>query len=78
MIRREQPPPADLADFNEPPPHVHPVIPEDPHLELLQRVTNQLDNLSINLVQGPRMQPQPCNEERMQDPPPPQRPPRRA
>ena len=29
---------------------------EDPHLEMLQRVTNQLDNLSINLVQGPRVQ----------------------
>ena len=29
---------------------------KDPHLEMLQRVTNQLDNLSINLVQGPRVQ----------------------
>ncbi|MCO5595895.1 hypothetical protein L7F22_049946 [Adiantum nelumboides] len=38
-------------------------IPEDPHLELLQRVTNQLDNLSINMVQGVRQQqPQPNNE----------------
>ncbi|MCO5549191.1 hypothetical protein L7F22_002657 [Adiantum nelumboides] len=37
--------------------------PEDPHLELLQRVTNQLDNLSINMVQGVRQQqPQPNNE----------------
>ncbi|MCO5601549.1 hypothetical protein L7F22_055672 [Adiantum nelumboides] len=36
---------------------------EDPHLELLQRVTNQLDNLSINMVQGVRQQqPQPNNE----------------
>ena len=29
---------------------------KDPHLEMLQRVTNKLDNLSINLVQGPRVQ----------------------
>ncbi|MCO5575333.1 hypothetical protein L7F22_029133 [Adiantum nelumboides] len=37
--------------------------PEDPHLELLQRVTNQLDNLSINMVQGVhQQQPQPNNE----------------
>ncbi|MCO5571669.1 hypothetical protein L7F22_025416 [Adiantum nelumboides] len=37
--------------------------PKDPHLELLQRVTNQLDNLSINMVQGVRQQqPQPNNE----------------
>ena len=31
----------------------------DPHVDLLQRVTNQLDDLSINLVQGQRVhQPQ--------------------
>ena len=27
------------------------VLMKDPHMELLQRLTNQLDNLSINLVQ---------------------------
>ena len=27
----------------------------DPHVDLLQRVTNQLDNLSINLMQGGRV-----------------------
>ena len=75
--RREQPPPTATRVFHEQPPPVHPIIPEDPHLELLQRVTNQLDNLSINLVQGRRMQPQPQNEERAQDPPPQRRPPQR-
>ena len=31
----------------------------DPHVDLLQRLTNQLDNVSINLVQGGRVhQPQ--------------------
>ena len=33
-----------------PPPLVIPSISEDPHLELLERVTAQLDDLSINLV----------------------------
>ena len=34
----------------------------DPQVELLQRLTNQLENLSINLVQGPRgQQRQPAN-----------------
>ena len=28
----------------------------DPHLDLLQRVTNQLDNLSINLIHGVQQQ----------------------
>ena len=33
---------------------------EDPHMELLQTVINQLDNLSITLVEGARVhQPQP-------------------
>ena len=75
LLRRELQP---LTNEQSPqPPPAPPVTPEDPHLELLQRVTNQLDNLSINLVQGPRMQPQPRNEERMQDAPPPRRPPAR-
>ena len=46
--------------FNEQPmqqPTVAPPVFEDPHLELLQKVTSQLDDLLINLVQGPRVQP---------------------
>ena len=37
---------------NEQPYLVPTVLPEDTLMELLQRVANQLDNLSINLVQG--------------------------
>ena len=75
MVRREHQP---FIDEQPPqPPPVLPNIPEDPHLELLQKVTNQLEDLSINLVQGPRMQPQPRNEERVQDAQPPRRPPAR-
>ena len=33
--RREQPPPTATGVFHEQPPPVHPIIPEDPHLELL-------------------------------------------
>ena len=55
------------------------VLPEDPHMELLQRVTNQLDNLSINLVQGARVhQPQYQNGEGMPNGPRQQRQPRRS
>ena len=46
--------------FNEQPmqqPIVAPPISEDSHLELLHKVNAQLDDLSINLVQGPRVQP---------------------
>ena len=43
----------------------------------IQTVTAQLDDLSINLVQGPRAQPLPHNEERMQETQPVQRPPPR-
>ena len=53
--------------FNEQPtqpPPVSPPVFEDPHLELLQKVTTQLDDLSINLVQGPRAQPPPHHEAR--------------
>ncbi|MCO5558987.1 hypothetical protein L7F22_012578 [Adiantum nelumboides] len=50
-----------MADERLPPAPTR--TPEDPHLELLQRVTNQLDNLSINMVQGVhQQQPQPNNE----------------
>ena len=62
MARRERQP-----IFNEKhtqPPPVAPPISEDPHLELLQKVTAQLDDLSINLVQGPRAQPLPHHEAR--------------
>ena len=76
LLRREIQPLANEQQPQQPPP-APPVTPEDPHLELLQRVTNQLDNLSINLVQGPRMQPQPRNEEREQNAPLLQRPPAR-
>ena len=75
--RTEQPQPSNVVTMNEQP-SAPIATPEDSHLELLQRVTTQLDNLSINLVQGPRMQPQPRNEERAQEPPPPRRPLRRA
>lgn len=79
MVRRGEQPFINEQPPQPPqPPTVHPIIPKDPHLELLQRVTNQLDNLSINLVQGPRMQPPPRNEPRMEDPPPPRRPQRRV
>ena len=65
--RREHQP---LVDEQPPPPKT----PEDPHLELMQRVTTQLDNLSINLVQGPRAPPPPRDEERMQEAQPLRRP----
>ena len=75
LLRRELQP---LTNEQPPqPPPTPPVTLEDPHLELLQRVTNQLDNLSINLVQGPRMQSQPRNEEREQNAPLLRRPPAR-
>ncbi|MCO5602921.1 hypothetical protein L7F22_057061 [Adiantum nelumboides] len=61
--RVEHPQGPTMADERLPPAPT--TTPEDPHLELLQRVTNQLDNLSINMVQGVRQQqPQP-NTERM-------------
>ena len=68
--RMEPPHPTNTVIFNEQPPPAPPATPEDPHLELLQRVTNQLDNLSINLVQGPRVQSQPPNAERGRNAPP--------
>ncbi|MCO5588649.1 hypothetical protein L7F22_042606 [Adiantum nelumboides] len=59
--RVEHPQGPTMADERLPPAPT--TTPEDPHLELLQRVTNQLDSLSINMVQGVRQQqPQPNNE----------------
>ncbi|MCO5571568.1 hypothetical protein L7F22_025312 [Adiantum nelumboides] len=61
MSRVEHPQGPTMADERLPPAPT--TTPEDPHLELLQRVTNQLDNLSINMVQGVhQQQPQPNNE----------------
>ncbi|MCO5571744.1 hypothetical protein L7F22_025492 [Adiantum nelumboides] len=59
--RVEHPQGPTMADERLPPAPT--TTPEDPHLKLLQRVTNQLDNLSINMVQGVRQQqPQPNNK----------------
>ncbi|MCO5557281.1 hypothetical protein L7F22_010842 [Adiantum nelumboides] len=59
--RVEHPQGPTMADERLPPALT--TTPEDSHLELLQRVTNRLDNLSINMVQGVRQQqPQPNNE----------------
>ncbi|MCO5597841.1 hypothetical protein L7F22_051925 [Adiantum nelumboides] len=59
--RVEHPQGPTMADERLPPAPT--TTPEDPHLELLQRVTNQLNNLFINMVQGVRQQqPQPNNE----------------
>ncbi|MCO5587802.1 hypothetical protein L7F22_041754 [Adiantum nelumboides] len=61
LSRTNQPQPQVQNVAHEVPTQV-PTTPEDPHLELLQRVTNQLDNLSINMVQGAqRQQHQPPN-----------------
>ncbi|MCO5551485.1 hypothetical protein L7F22_004989 [Adiantum nelumboides] len=65
--RVEHPQGPTMADERLPPAPT--TTPEDPHLELLQRVTNQLDNLSINMVQGVRQQqPQPNNERMLNGP----------
>ena len=60
--RRELQPPLD-EQLPQPQPHqaaqATPVAIDDPHLELLQRVTTQLDDLSINLVQGSQGPPPP-------------------
>ena len=70
-MRRESPPSANV--MNEQQLHAPPTSPADPHLELLQRVTNQLNALSINMFQGSRVPAQPPNEERAQNSQPPQR-----
>ena len=59
MARSEFQPP---LDEQLPQPQAHqpaPATTDDPHLELLQRVTAQLNDLSIDLVRGPRGQPPP-------------------
>ena len=77
VVRMEQSQVPNVA--NEQPYPVPTMLLEDPHMELLQRVTNQLDNLSINLVQGARVhQPQHQNGEGMPNGPRPQRQPRRS
>ncbi|MCO5552640.1 hypothetical protein L7F22_006155 [Adiantum nelumboides] len=61
--RVEHPQGPTMADERLPPAPT--TTPKDPHLELLQRVTNQLDNLSINMVQGVCQQQSQPNNERM-------------
>ena len=75
VMRRESPPSTNV--MSEQQPHAPPTTPVGPHLELLQRVTNQLNELSVNMFQGPRVPAQPPNEERAQNAQPPRRPPRR-
>ena len=72
VMRRESQPSTNV--MGEQQPHAPPTTPADPHLELLQRVTNQLNELSVNMFQGSRMPAQPSNEERAQNA---QQPPRR-
>ena len=73
--RRDHPHCVHELPLQQPP--AHPNTPEDPHLELLQKVTAQLDDLSINLVQGPRVHLPPCDDGRAQDAQPLRRPPAR-
>ena len=72
VMRRESQP--STSGVGEQQPHAPPTTQADPHLELLQRVTNQLNELSVNMFQGSRMPAQPSNEERAQNA---QQPPRR-
>ena len=53
VMRRESPPSTNVV--NEQRPHAPPTTSADPHLELLQRVTNQLNELSVNMFQGSRV-----------------------
>ena len=71
VIRRELPPSTNVV--NEQQPHAPPTTSTDPHLELLQRVTNQLNELSVNMFQGTRVPVQPPNEERAKNTQPPRR-----
>ena len=70
-MRRDSPPSTNVV--NEQQPHAPPTTSADPHLELLQRVTNQLNELSVNMFQGSRVPVQPPNEERAQNAQPPRR-----
>ena len=75
VMRRELQPSTSVMTEQQQAPSTAPAA--DPHLELLQRVTNQLNELSVNFVQASRMQAQPPNEERVQNAQPPRRPLRR-
>ena len=57
-MRRESPPYTNV--MNEQQPHAPPMTSTDLHLELLQRVTNQLNELSVNIFQGSRVPVQWC------------------
>ena len=66
VMRRESPRSTNVVSEQQP--HAPPTTSADPHLELLQRVTNQLNELSINMFQESRVPAhQPPNEERAQN-----------
>ena len=70
-VRRELQPPQDEQPLQpQQAAQAVPAATKDPHLELLQRVTAQLDDLSINLVRGPRGPPPPRHEAPQQRRPP--------
>ena len=75
VMRRESPSSTNVVSEQQP--HALPTSPTDPHLELLQRVINQLNELSVNMFQGTRRQAPPPNEERVQNDTQPRRQPRR-
>ena len=50
VMRRESPPSTNVVSEQQS--DACPTMPADPHLELLQRVTNQLNELSVNMFQG--------------------------
>ena len=74
VMRRETLPSSDVVSEQQPAPSM---AQADPHLELLQRVTNQLSEMSVNMFQGTRRQASPPNEERVQNDAQPWRQPRR-
>ena len=74
VMRRETLPSSNVISEQQPAPSTAQV---DPHLELLQRVTNQLSEMSMNMFQGTRRQAPPPNEERVQNDAQPRRQPRR-
>ena len=53
VMRRESPPSTNVVSEQQP--HAPPTTPADPHLELLRRVTNQLNELSVNMFEGSRV-----------------------
>ena len=64
VMRRETLPSGNVTSEQQPTPST---AQADPHLELLQRVTNQLSEMSVNMFQGTRRQAPPPNEERVQN-----------